>query len=337
VSAATLRAAPLPKEVALDDKYLLDDADMIAVVNVQRIRASALYKDHYEKMLGDVLTNEPVAAILKEAGVDPLKDVGRLVMMLSRSCFGDNFNGPVLLVQGRFDPAKVYAAAATLAKDYPTVVKIEARGDAKIVQLGSGFTTFHAAVLDKNNIMVGGNKALIEAALDKADGKKKTDLVSKPFVEMYRKMKFDRPVEVIATGDMVTTVSKTSDGLKTETKFHTVAESGVEGFRATLDVKDKVKLQVTIAAKDAATAAEMAKRMGEAIRREAARAPKQMEAVGKAMAAARFESKDKDVIIEGEGDAEAVQQMLSGRIFGGRSAPAPKPVEPGETKPALPR
>jgi hypothetical protein len=331
-------AAPLPKGVALEDKYLLDDMDMIAVVNVPLIQASALYKDHYEKMLGDVLKKEPVAALLKEAGVDPLKDVDRVVMMIGHSCFPEKGQGgPVLLVQGRFDPAKVYAAAAKLAKDYPAVVKIEARGDAKIVQFGDGFQMFHAVVLDKNNVFVSANKSHVETALDKTAGKTKTDFKNKPFVEMYRKLKFDRPVEVIATGTMVTGTSSRTDGMKTERTVHTLAESGVDGFRATLDVKDKVKLQVTIRAKDAATATEMAKRMGEEIKREAGQAPKEFAAVGKAMATAKFESKDKDILIEGEGDAEAVQQMLNGRIFGGRSAPAPKPVEPGETKPALPR
>jgi hypothetical protein len=327
-------AAPLPKGSELSDQYLLDDADMIAVVNVPVIRASALYKDHYEKMLGDLLKKEPAAALLKEAGLDPRKDVERLVVMLGHSCFTENWrdNGPVLLVQGRFDPAKMAAAAAKLAKDYPKVVKIEARGDAKIVQLVAGFETFHVAVLDKGNVFLAANKALVEAALDKAAGKKKTDLKNKAFVEMYRKMKLDRAVEAVATGNMVTGSSGSKDGTgKVEYKVHTLAESGVESFQVAVDVKASAKLRVTITTKDEAKATEMAKRMEEEIKREAARAPKEYAAVGRAMAAAKFESKGKDVVIEGEGDAEAVQQMVNGRLFGvgGPGTAPPPPPKPG--------
>jgi hypothetical protein len=344
VSAAILRAAPLPRGVPLDDKYLLDDADMIAVVNVPLIRESAFYKEHYEKLLGELLKKEPVAAILKEAGLDPFKDIERLVMMSGRSCVGDGGNhGPVVLVQGRFDAAKLYAAAARLAKDYPAGVKIEARGDTKIVEIVTVHKSFHVAVLDRGHVFLSmsGKKDLVEAALDKAAGKKKTELTIKPFVELYRKMKFDRPVEVIATSTLITGSSTMFDGMKAETKVFTLADDGVEWLRATADVKDDVKLQVTLATKDAAKAADMAKTMGEELKRAAAQMPREYAAMGKAMAATRFESKDKNVLIEGAADAEAIRQMVSGSIFGISGEPArpakdatPKPLG---TKSALPK
>ena len=160
---AAAPAAPLPRDKGpdLSEQYLLDDADMLAVVNVALIRSSPMYKDHFEKLVTDLLKQDPVPDFLKEAGLDPRKDIDRVLIMLGHSCFTEDVEGgPVLLLQGRFDPAKILAAAAKLAREYPDAVKVEARGDAVKVEVDAElFATFHAAILDKGNVIVAGEGA----------------------------------------------------------------------------------------------------------------------------------------------------------------------------------
>jgi hypothetical protein len=312
---AAAPAAPLPRNKGseLSEQYLLDDADMLAVVNVALVRSSPMYKDHFDKLVNDLLGQEPVAGALKEAGLDPRKDVDRVLVMLGHSCFTEDVEGgPVLLLQGRFDPAKMLAAAAKLAKDYPDVVKVEARGDARIIQVDADLlATFHAAVLDKSNVIVASDRALVEAALDKAAGKKKTDLKHKAFVELFRKTKFDHAVEVVATGNTITdeAADPDPDG-KAERKFRTLANDGVESLRVVVDVKDEVKVSVTLAAKDATAALDLEKKVREGIKEEAGDAREETPQFAAALAAAKVGSKDKTVTIDGQGNTEAVKEMI---------------------------
>src|ERR1700722_13302674 len=103
----TVQAAPLPEAPLLTDKYLLDDADFVLVANVKQILASPVYKKSYDKVVGDFLKEEKVASLLKDLGVDPLKDVDRVCAVMGRSFFPGGKagagSGPLLLVQGRFD------------------------------------------------------------------------------------------------------------------------------------------------------------------------------------------------------------------------------------------
>ena len=312
-------AAPLPEAPSLGEKYLLDDADFIAVVGLKQVLASPLYKKNYDKLIGDLLKTEPAAALLKEAGLDPLKDIDRVVMMVGHSCYeteGMAFqNGPVFLVQGRFDPTKMMAAADKMAKDVPRV-EVIARGDAKILHIGPMNT--YAAVLDKGHLFLATNKALVEAALDKAAGKKKTALKNKEFITLFGKMKFKQSIEAIATANMVASVSYSVDPSgKAEYKKHLLGETGVQSFVVGIAVKDELRVRVTLAVKDEETARTLATKMEEGIK-EATRfiareAPKFAEALG----AAKFTTKDKEITIEGQGGADVVTEMFKG-MFGVR-------------------
>src|SRR5262249_43833652 len=100
-------AAPVPAQAPVPPlgKYLPDDTDFVAVVNVKQVVASPLFSKHFLKMAEAALKGEQAQRFLKGAGLDPLKDVDRVLVVLSRSCWNDarpgRNEGPVFIFQGR--------------------------------------------------------------------------------------------------------------------------------------------------------------------------------------------------------------------------------------------
>jgi hypothetical protein len=312
-------AAPLPAGTSLGEKYLLDDADFIAVVQVKQVLASPLYKKNDDKLIGDLLKTEPVAELLKEAGLDPLKDIDRIVMMIGHSCFETDAKlgggGPVFLVQGRFDLVKILAAADKLAKDVPGA-KVTAHGDTKILEFSSA--SLFAAVLDKGHLFLAADKAHVEAALDKAAGKKKTSLKNKPFAELFAKMKCKSPVEVLATATMVIYVTGSVDPSgKSELKKHTLGDVGGLSFQGAVEIKDEVKVRVTLAARDEDTARTLDRTMREGLTVFTRFIARELPKSAEALTAVKFSVKDKEITIEGQGGADVVTEMFKG-MFGVR-------------------
>src|SRR5262249_18569487 len=151
------------------------------------------------------------------------------------SCFpedagkgGRGGTGPVVVLQGRFDAAKIQAALEKMLKELKTSLKTHAHGDGKILEVSLPGEAVFGAVLDKGHLAVAMKKDHLEALLDKASGKKKTALKSKALAEMFAKIKADQSVAVAATGDMVTSMSVRSDSTgKVEYKLYTLSETGV--------------------------------------------------------------------------------------------------------------
>jgi hypothetical protein len=312
-------AAPLPAGTSVGEKYLLDDADFIAVVRLKQVLASPLYKKNHDKLIGDVLKTEPVAGLLKEAGLDPLKDIDRIVMIIGHSCFETDAKlgggGPVFLVQGRFDLVKILAAADKLAKDMPGA-KVTAHGDTKILELSSA--SLFAAVLDKGHLFLAADRAHVEAALDKAAGKKKTSLKNKPFAELFAKMKCKSPVEVLATATMVIYVTGGVDPAgKFELKKYTLGEAGVLSYQGAVEIKDKIKVRATLAVKDEDTARTLATMMGEGLKDGTRLIAREASKLAEALGAVKFTARDKEITIVGQGGADVVTEMFKG-MFGVR-------------------
>src|SRR5205823_2249051 len=103
----------------------------------------------------------------------------------------------MVLVEGRFDPAKLQAGAKKFAK------AMSERGGTSIYEIAPLGSSIFAAVLDKGHVLLAPQKEQVETALDKATGKKKTGLKSKAFAELLRKIDPEKSLSLIATGDMV--------------------------------------------------------------------------------------------------------------------------------------
>jgi hypothetical protein len=95
--ALPVQAAPAPTdEPAKIDKYLPDEAGGVFVVNLKPIRESKAYAKGIEKSVNELLKMDEVQSILKEAGLDPLKDIERVILAITPG--RDGMSGPFLVV-----------------------------------------------------------------------------------------------------------------------------------------------------------------------------------------------------------------------------------------------
>ena len=241
-----------------------------------------------------------------------------------------------MVIQGQFDAAKLQAAAGKLVD--AGKLKAHARGDVKIFEFKEGGDTFFGAVLDKSHVALAMNKMQIEAALDKAAGKKKTALKHKAIAEMFGKLKAADSTAVIATADAVVGhggSSKVNPDGTVETKYtlHTLGDNGIQAIQATVNVGDAIKARTVLTLKDAATAGKIEEVIHGGIKQGIAELEKSKEfpALLKAMKTIKVGVKDATLTLEGEGDGDAVQQFFLALLVPRTSS---KPgTTPNPTKP----
>jgi len=123
--AALLMAAPL--RAAAIDPYLPVDSETIMIVNFRQAFDSGLIKKVGLDNIRDLIkSQEKLSAILKDLGLDPLKDIDKLIVA-GPAADADQEKG-IIIVRGRFDLDKLKAAAEKAAKDDKDAIKIVKAG-----------------------------------------------------------------------------------------------------------------------------------------------------------------------------------------------------------------
>ena len=292
--AASALAAPAPPVADLD-KYLPDDAQMVAVVNVKQVTSWAPFRKQFQDQLQQLLITDPIRDVLKDTGFDPLRDVDRVVVVAAASStksipppkivgpppppgafLGTTAVGPAgfttfLLVQGKFDADKLEAKARQVAKDDAVSIKSRKVGEAELWEITppgpAGQPHIYLSLLDRNTLMATVVESQALEALDKAAGKKKTDIKDKQVRDALAQADSKAALRVVASGDLVTSVEMKTDGkggFTTTTKA--LRDQGIEGVRTavTLGGAD-LHVEATITAKDADKAKEMANAMNDGL------------------------------------------------------------------------
>jgi hypothetical protein len=232
VAVAPTRAADL-------EKYLSDETDGVVTIDVKGFFSSGLAKKlGLDKSLGD----DPASRVLKEIGLDPTQDIDRAVIGLGAG------NQRVIVVEGKFDPAKMEAKLEELAKDkkdFLTVHKTEkgkvfeiAKLDEviKLPDLVQGVINLKGekgfvAIADKGHVILAQSQDSLAEAIAKGEAKKTTKLKNRDLAVLIGKMDSRQTVNLALTGS-TTGLEKT--------------KSITGGINVTADVK----LGVVIAADD---------------------------------------------------------------------------------------
>jgi len=173
------------------EKWMLDDAEVVFIVNVKQMLASDLMKQGGTQHLQGLLKSQAQASkALESIGLDPFKDVDGLLVTGSGASSPKDAKVRVV-VRGNFDTAKIQAAAEKVAKDKPDELKITKDGSTQLYQIkGKGDDqTMFGAFADRSTLVLtntregtldtvksgGKNPARIKdgmkSALDKFSGK----------------------------------------------------------------------------------------------------------------------------------------------------------------------
>jgi hypothetical protein len=269
-----------PLHAAEVDKYLPNDADAVVTINVQQILASPLVKTHYATSLPELLkTKELVQKVVKNLGIDPLKDIDRIIFTNGESLYrltkrvdkGKTIYGSeggfFFLVKGRFDAAKFRAYGEQLAKEKdPLLAKTHKVGAASVYELDVGRTLF-LGVLDGATVAVSSRLEPVAEALEKAAGKRKAVLKYKELAAAVAKLDAKKSVGIAVisnAGFGLDADLKKVGGKVVETPVkQTISQDGIDSINGSINVGEDITGSVTVVVRGAAAAKDVAKSLQE--------------------------------------------------------------------------
>jgi hypothetical protein len=248
--AVALLASPVRAGEA--DKYLPVDTEVYSVINIRQILGSALIKRIGVDKIKDLLQQAPgeVTDVLKDLGLDPFKDIDKLISAGPAS--GEQDKG-LVIIHGRFDLDKFRTRADKEAKDNKEIVKsfkIAGQTCYEVVIADANLSVF-VGFASKNTILVAMSKDYLGDALKVGADATKPKLKNKAFQEMLAKLDEKSSLATVVMGDVLT---KGPLGDLPENVKELMAK--VTAISGAITVTDGVKFEFsggTKAAKDAQT------------------------------------------------------------------------------------
>jgi len=177
---ASAAEAPATKGAAATDidKYLPNGAQLVLNVNVKQLMAAPLVQSDKK---GFDQAMEHASKGLQDFGIDPKKDLDRVVVALS---FDDPQRGLIFL-EGKFDAAKVEGKLESVAKENKDHLKVITEGKAKIFQcelppvqapIPGLPSTLYATILSDKLVAVSVEKDALSDVIAKKGGSKKGEI-----------------------------------------------------------------------------------------------------------------------------------------------------------------
>jgi len=169
--AVVLTGAPAVR-ASEPDKLLPADADTTIFFNVRQLLDSDIMKKYALAEMKKALEGAEPQKVLRELGLDPFKDVERVIIAGSGKDQSD-IKG-LVIVRGKFDPDKLYKAAEAYSKKEGDKFSMLKDGNNVMfkIQPDNG-NPVYATVVDEGAVVLGTEKKLITTAVAAAAGNKK--------------------------------------------------------------------------------------------------------------------------------------------------------------------
>jgi len=240
------------------DKYLPADTEQLVTFNFRQILDSALVKKIGTDTIRDLLkSDENVSEVLKDLGLDPLKDIEKLHIASPADVEGERV---LMVLNGKFDVEKFKAAGEKAAKDHGEIVKVHKIANPKEdpflvyeVNLPDAGQTLFVSVVDKNTILGSSAKDYLIDAL-KTKGKKQ-EIKSKAFKDLLEKVDEQQSMSMIAVTKDLSKAFKNSGIPGVEAVTPTLDK--IEAIAGGIALTNEVKLEFAISTKKAADAKDL--------------------------------------------------------------------------------
>jgi hypothetical protein len=161
-----------PIRAADVDKYLPDDTQMVLHANIKEALDSALAKKYLLPQIESGLKSQQEAQeMLKALGLNPLEDVHSLTLAAPGNV---NEKKWIVLLHGKFDLAKIQAAAEAFGQKQADTVKVRKQGDITIYELRDAkrSQSAFAAFPDTETLLISPTEDFVTATIAKTDAKK---------------------------------------------------------------------------------------------------------------------------------------------------------------------
>lgn len=305
----TLSAALVPTALAAEvDPYLPADAEAVLSVNVEQLVKTPLGKKTLAPyLLKQINKDARAAAFLKAAGIDPMTDFKRVNLAGTVSGLT---NQELLFasVHGKFDPAKIQAAAAKAAEADKEHVKIHKDGDATIYEL-DGERTLYVAVASESVVLYGSSKKTVTDALARTG---KSPVLKKNLADLLGKA--DDSASVFLAADTTGASGQLPVQLEDAQKK---AVDSMHAITGTVAVDTDVKIELAMHTKDAESAKALNELLEDALGQAKgflqflAGANAQMKPVIDLLNSIKNGAKDKSVRVTGEVPGAALEKALN--------------------------
>ena len=157
--------ATMSARAADPDKLLPASIDTVVQVNVRQILDSEISKKYALEQVKQLLEGQDAKKLLKELGLDPLKDIDQLIIGGSGTNKGDLKY--LVIVHGNFNPEKIYKAAEEQARKDPDKFTKIKDGNTMIFkfQPENGEMPVYGTVIDEKTLIAAPEKKIITAAV----------------------------------------------------------------------------------------------------------------------------------------------------------------------------
>jgi hypothetical protein len=163
VAVALAGTAPTARAAEVD-KLLPADSEYVVSFNVRQILDSEIIKKYALGNIKDFLEGGDAQKFLKELGLDPLKDVDRVIIGASGTDQND-FKG-LAVIRGKFNPQKLYAAAeAQTKKDADHFSLVKDGQDVMFKYQPDDGVPMYGTVIDNTTLVLASDKKLVSTAL----------------------------------------------------------------------------------------------------------------------------------------------------------------------------
>ena len=271
-----------PGRAAVPDKYLLDDTDGIIFLNVRQLAGSPLFKKHYLDLVQKTLQGSEVAQReFKAIGLDPLKDIDRLLVVHAESSHrldpkpgGKAESGLYFILRGKFDTDKIQERAAQDRQGFAQAAQNsqDCRRHPLRIRPGAAALRGYAG---RDRAVISPFREQVMEALAKA-GKRKLQLKSKAMQAMIDNADVKQCLWLAGVGSMVydfnTTVVVVKGKKVAKTTKETMASAGVASISGGVIVGEGIKTEIVVSCPTEKTAKQTAQYIQEDVNQGVQRA-----------------------------------------------------------------
>jgi hypothetical protein len=174
--------ATMSARAAEPDKLIPASVDTLVQVNIRQILDSEISKKYAIEQLKQVLDGQGAKKVIKDLGLDPLKDIDQLIIAGSGTNKADSKF--MFILHGKFDAEKIYKAAEEQARKDPDNVTRIKDGNTVIFKTNIDAIDMpvYATVIDEKTVIAASEKKMISAAVaansDNQGSQLKGDLAS---------------------------------------------------------------------------------------------------------------------------------------------------------------
>jgi hypothetical protein len=256
LAAIGLFAVSLPARAAELDRYLPADSQIVINVNVRQLLDSELVKTQALEMLREALKSvDQAEEILKDLGFDPFKDLDRVVIAAPGDKEPDR---GLLIVRGRFDPAKIKAKAEDVAKTHDEILRIVKIPDGK----GGNLTVWQVSppetptplfvsLADGNTLVASAGKDYVVDALRKFGRKEPVSLKDKEFEGLLKTLDDKQSLSFAAVSAAIGKSVLAGAGGQAGDALTKITALG-----GGVTLSEDIKVEIVVSAKNAAEAKE---------------------------------------------------------------------------------